>query len=84
MLNPPAGPEGPGHFDPMRVEHLHDVVADGVDDVLVKDALVPEGPQIQLERLGLQDPSVGDVPDVDRGKVRLPGGRAQTGEFIRA
>jgi len=75
-VDPAADPKGPGDFDPVRVQHLHDVVAYRVDDVFVEHPLVAERPEIELERLGLEDQPVGDVGDRDRREVRLARRRA--------
>ncbi|KPK86100.1 MAG: hypothetical protein AMJ94_18315 [Deltaproteobacteria bacterium SM23_61] len=59
------------------------VVQDHIGHVLVEGALVAEGPQIELEGLGFQDLSVGDVLNGQPGKIRLPRCRADAGEFLR-
>ena len=64
-----------------RPDGPDEVVEDAIRDGLVEVPLVPERPQIQLERLQLHTQPIRDVPDADRGEVRLSCARAETGEL---
>src|SRR2546428_8072917 len=59
----------------------HEVVEDAIGDVLVEGALLPERPQVELERFQLDEVLVGHVADANGGEVRLPRHRAQAGEL---
>src|SRR5690242_16520122 len=58
-----------------------EVVEDAVGDVLVEVPLVPEAPQVQLERLELDDALVGHVGEHHGGEVGLARHRAQAREL---
>ena len=47
----------------------------------MEGAVVAEGEEIDLQRLALHHPHVGDVADPYLGKVRLPRDRAEAGEL---
>src|SRR5262249_44251164 len=69
------------HLYPARPAHGHHVVENAVGDVFVEGALVPVGPDVELDALELDQVPVGDVPDPDGGKVRLARLGAQAGEL---
>ena len=46
-------------------------------------ALVPERPEVELERLAFYDPVAGDVAYFDIGEVRLARRGAQACKFVR-
>ena len=70
------------HPAPVRLESRDQIIKDRVDDVLVKDAFVTIGPQVEFERLRLDDPLSRNVFHRDRSEVGLAGGRAYTGELV--
>src|SRR5713101_8015556 len=69
------------HLDPARPGHGHHVVETAVGDVFVEGALVPVGPDVELDALELDEVPVGAVPDPDGGEVRLARLGAQAGEL---
>jgi hypothetical protein len=81
--NAAARVEQAGHFDPVRVQGLDQVIQHLIDDVLVEGAFVAVGPQVELEGFRLDHLLVGDVGDLNGGEVRLAGERAQAGELGR-
>ena len=71
------------YLAPTWSQSVNEVVKDHIGDVFVEDALVPEGPEVELERFGLDDLAVGDVSDGNISEVRLACHRAQAGELGR-
>ena len=67
------------HFS--RLEDLSQIVANRVHDALVKDSLVAEGEEIELEAFHLDAQLVGHVADGDGGEIGLAGHGAEAGEF---
>ena len=65
----------------MRVERLHQVVQDQIDDVFVEDAFVAERPQVELEGLRFDHLLVGHVGHLDGGKIWLACLGAQAGKL---
>src|SRR5437762_1202886 len=80
-LDAPAHVEVPGDLDPAGLGRRHEVVQDPIRHVLVEHALVPIRPDIELERLELDQVRVGHVADADRPEVGLAGPRAEAGEL---
>ncbi len=70
-------------FQEAGIEQRDEVIRDPVRHCLVERALIAEGPQVQLQRLELDARFIGNVADADRGEVRLPRHRAETGELGR-
>jgi len=68
----PTPPGGKGGYE---------IVEQAVGEMFVKGAFVAEGPQVELERLGLHDFLVGHITDVDLSKIGLPRLGAETGKF---
>lgn len=64
-----------------RVEQVDQGVGQLVGHGFMKGAPITKGPQIKLERLELDATLVGDVVEVQRGEIRLPGLWAQAGEL---
>lgn len=79
--DPATGCEEPRHLDVLRVHHADQILHDDIDAVLVEGAVVAEGEEVDLQRLTLHHPHVGDVADPDLGKVRLPRDRAEAGKL---
>ncbi len=67
------------HLD--RVEELAKIIMDEVYDLLMEASVVPEGPEVQLEGLGLDHPFVRNVGDGDGTEVRLACLRAHASPF---
>src|SRR5439155_6092350 len=80
-LDPAAHVEVPDHLDPARLGGRHEVVQNPVRHVLVERALVPVRPEVELERLELDQVLVGHVADADRREIGLAGPGAGTGEL---
>jgi hypothetical protein len=80
--DPSAHSEGSADPAPARLEGRQQVVQDRICHVFVKDTFVAIGPEIELERLRLEDPPGWDVLDSDRGEIRLPGRRADASELV--
>ena len=78
---PPAHVEVAFHRDPPRPQRLHEVVQDHVRHVLVVDAAVAVGLQVELQALELDAVPVGHVADADGPEVGLPGLRADRREL---
>lgn len=60
---------------------LHEVVQDPVGYGLMEVALVPEGPEIELERLQLDTQPVRDIGQREGREIRLAGLRAEAGKL---
>src|SRR5205807_5356738 len=60
---------------------LDQVVEDAVGDVLVEGALVPVAPQVELQRLELDDGRAWDIGDGDGGEVGLTRHGTHAGEL---
>ncbi len=58
-----------------------EVVQDAVGHRFVKGAFIAEGPDVELEAFQFHAFLVGDVIQIERGEIRLPGLGAQAGEF---
>src|SRR3954454_15375377 len=71
------------HGEPAWCDGGDEVVGDAVGDVLVEGALLPVAPQVQLQRLELDDGLAGHIADDHRGEVRLTGHGADAGELRR-
>ena len=69
------------HLDEVRLERRDEVVEDPVGHRLVKDALVPIGPQVEFEALQLNTAVFRYIPDPDGGEVGLAGHGADAGEL---
>jgi hypothetical protein len=80
--DPASHIEGSLYPTPVGFESLHQIIEDGVGDVLMKDTLVAIRPQVQLEGFGFKDLFVRDVLDRDRCEIWLLCCRANAGEFI--
>src|SRR3954453_23150484 len=66
-----------------RGDGSHEIVGDAGRDVIVEGALLPVAPQVELERLELDDGVTGHVGDRDGGEVGLAGHGADTRELGR-
>jgi hypothetical protein len=71
------------HSAPMRGERCYEIIKDFIRDMLMEYAFIAIGPDVQLEGFGFKDFLIRYVLNYDRGEVRLPRGRAHTGELIR-
>lgn len=69
------------YLDVTGLHQLDQVIHDDVDAILVEIPVIAEAEEIQLERLALHHLDVRDIADIDRSKIRLPGDRAEAGEF---
>ena len=65
-----------------RCTGFHEIVKDPVCDCFVEGALVSIRCQIKFKRFALDAETVGYVVDVDPGKIRLTGDRANRSEII--
>ncbi len=73
--------EVPDHFHPARRGRRDEIVQDAVGHVLVKRALVPIGPDVELDGFELDEKLVGHVSDANGGEVRLARAGAEAGEL---
>src|SRR5580704_1226671 len=64
-----------------RVQRAIEMIGDLVGDRFVEGAAIAERPDIKLERFELDAQLVGHVFEIERREIRLPGARAQAGEF---
>ena len=78
-----AGGEFTGDDGVAGGEGADEIVEDSVGDGLGKRADVPEGMKVELEGFTFDATAVGGVADRDGGEIRLPGDRAEGGEFRR-
>ena len=69
--------------EPARLEQPREVLADPHRAVLVERAVIAEAREIELQRLQLDDPFVGNIVDHQMREVRLAGHRADRGELGR-
>src|SRR3989304_2215921 len=69
------------YLDPARLGGGGKVVQDPVGDVLMEGPLVPVRPDVELERLELDQVLVGDVADAEGGEVGLAGAGAEAGKL---
>src|SRR5262245_50566513 len=74
-----ADVELPGHGDPPRTQRRHQIVEYPVRHLLEEMALVPERPEVELERFQLNAQPVGNIAHHDRPEIGLSGHRAQGG-----
>jgi len=74
---------GPAGFDahPFGATGGHQVVQDLIGDVLVKNPLVAEGLEIELEALEFDAERTGNVSNHHRAEIRLAGLGAEAGEL---
>src|SRR5947207_649850 len=72
-----------GHDRFARGAGFYEIVENTVCDSFVERALVPIGCQIKFQGLALDAEAVGYVVDVDPGKIRLTGDRANRSEIVR-
>ncbi len=77
-----AGLETSLNLTPTGSEGGDEVVQQDVGEMLVKDALVPKRPEVELERLGLDDAFGGQITDADLGEVGLTRGRTKAGKLV--
>ena len=63
------------------LHQLYQVVHYYINAVLMEIPVVAEAEKIELQRFALHHFYTGDIGDIDRGKVRLSGDGAQTGEL---
>src|SRR5690606_11043548 len=73
--------EARGQSQEARTDRTCEVIGDLVGHRLVKGAAVPEGPDVELQRLQLHAQPVRYVFELQRRKIRLACLRTQTGEF---
>ena len=59
------------------------VLADAHGAVLVEGAMIAEAPEVELQRLRLDEPFVGRIVDDEMGEVGLTRDRADRGELGR-
>ena len=65
--------EAAGYLHRSRRQCRDQVVQDAVDHVFVEYALVAKALEVGLQALQLDTKGVGNVLDLDRAEVRLPG-----------
>ena len=73
--------EDAGDLDVLGVHQADEVLHDDVDAVLVEVAMIAEGEEVELEGFALHHALVGQVGNVDFGKVGLSRDGAQGGEL---
>ena len=69
------------NLDITWVHQLNQVFHDDIHAVLVEVSMVAEAEQIQLQGLAFHHINIGNVADVNGGKVRLTGDRTKAGEL---
>ncbi len=60
-----------------------EVVEDSIGDLFIEGRAVSKAGEVKFERLCFDAVPVGDVFDVQRGKIGLAGDGAQRGEIVR-
>ena len=80
-MNSTSDKEIADHRHAPRPDGTYQVVEDAVRHGLVKMPLVPERPEVELQRLQFHAEPIWDIPDAEHGEIRLPRLRAETGEF---
>lgn len=66
---------------PSRPSRLHQVIEDEIRHLLMKVALVSEGPEVEFQAFELHTKLIRDITNAKRGKIRLARPRANAGEF---
>ena len=66
-----------------RLEQLRQPTTHAEGAILVEGAVIPEAVEVELERLRLDQPAVGNVVDDQDRKIRVAGDRTQAGELGR-
>ena len=69
------------YFDVFRIHQGDEVFHDDVDAVFMEVAVVAEAEEIEFQGFAFHHFDMGDVADVDGGKVGLAGHRAEAGEL---
>ena len=69
-------------FATTRFQGGDQIVQDSVGDVFMKHAFISEGPEIEFERLRLDNLLIRHIAYGDAGEIGLACGRADTGEFV--
>ena len=69
------------YFDVFRLHQGDEVFHDNVDAVFMEVAVVAEAEEIEFQGFAFHHFDMGDVADVDGGKVGLAGHRAEAGEL---
>ena len=80
-LDAAAHREVPHDLDPARRRRGHEIVQDPVGHVLVEGPFVPVRPDVELDRLELEQVPVRHVADSNRGEVGLAGAGAHAREL---
>ena len=76
-----AGEEFAPHFDISRAEETDEVRHDHIDAVFMKIAVIAIAEKIKFQRFAFHHVLVGNIGNINGGKVRLPRLRAETCEF---
>ena len=76
-----AGEEFAPDFDVSGMEEVDQVVHDDIYAVFMEVAVIAEAEEVEFQGFAFYHEISGNVGDVDGGKIRLPGLRAQAGEF---
>ena len=71
------------YFDPAptRIKCSDKIVEQTVGKMFMEGTLVPEGPEVKLERFGFHNLLIGHIADHDFRKVGLSGFGTNAGEF---
>jgi hypothetical protein len=80
--NAPADAPAGLHDHPRRTATGHQIVENYVGDIFVEDAVGAERLEIELKALQFDAGRGGNVPEDDRGEVRLPRLGTNAGEFL--
>jgi len=72
-----------GHDCLPRRACFHEIVQDVVGYRFIESALIPIRSEIELKRLAFNTESIGDIVDIDPGKVRLSGDWTNRSEIVR-
>src|SRR5437763_3217176 len=71
-LDAPTNVEVTRHLHPSRFARRGKIIEDAVHGAFVKNSIVSEAPQIELEALELQAEPIRDVVDENRSEIRCP------------
>ncbi len=69
-------------LNPPRLQKAVERVKQLIADILMENADIAVGPQVEFQRLAFQDQFVGDVRDIKCGKVGLSCNRTKAGKLI--
>lgn len=76
-----ANLKGTGDLAPHGIKCLNQIVENLIGQMLVKNALITEGPIIKFQRLRFYYARTWNITNGQRGKIGLARSRAKTGEL---